>query len=202
VMPVLQLAGVSLRVWLLWVLGVGGGLLLVLLGICRQHLLTGRDRAEENEFEDCLCADVESLRGRRIGLIKQRRRRGSGLLARGLLMFLVALGTWSGAAAAARMGTRETVGTVPASVRALVVRLGAPVEGRATPTNAIQAENARPGSRSWEYPPADGRAIEGYLSQVSAAPGETVQFHVSTTPPARYRIELYRFGWYAGDLTP
>ena len=43
-----------------------------------------------------------------------------------------------------------------------------------------------------------GRAIEGYASEASALPGDTLQFHVSTSPAAPYRIELYRLGWYGG----
>jgi hypothetical protein len=65
-------------------------------------------------------------------------------------------------------------------------------------TNPIALENALPGSRTWQYPPAEGRSIEGYFSQVSAAPREHLQLHVSTTPSARYRVELYRLGWYGG----
>ncbi len=47
-------------------------------------------------------------------------------------------------------------------------------------------------------PPATGRAIEGYASQVSVAPGELLQLHVSTLPVADYRVELYRIGWAGG----
>jgi hypothetical protein len=34
---------------------------------------------------------------------------------------------------------------------------------------------------------------------VSVLPGQKVHFHVSTAPAARYRIVLYRLGWYQGD---
>jgi hypothetical protein len=40
--------------------------------------------------------------------------------------------------------------------------------------------------------------IEGFASEVSLLPGQTVHLHVSTAPAARYRIELYRLGWYQG----
>ena len=33
---------------------------------------------------------------------------------------------------------------------------------------------------------------------MSAAPGESVDVHVGTDPPANYRIEIYRLGWYQG----
>ena len=50
----------------------------------------------------------------------------------------------------------------------------------------------------WEVPQATGRAIEGYGSQASVAPGGALRLHVSTRPRARYRVELYRLGWYGG----
>jgi N,N-dimethylformamidase beta subunit-like, C-terminal/PKD domain len=43
-----------------------------------------------------------------------------------------------------------------------------------------------------------GDAIEGYASEISVLPGETVHFHVQTNPPELYRIYIYRLGWYDG----
>jgi hypothetical protein len=63
------------------------------------------------------------------------------------------------------------------------------------PPNPIQIENAQPGS-AWTKPDAPSGAIEGYTSEISALPGEQVAFHVSTNPAARYRVEIYRLGWY------
>jgi hypothetical protein len=67
--------------------------------------------------------------------------------------------------------------------------------GRANP---VQIENALPGTAAWRLPQAPGRAIEGYASEVSAVPGDVVDLHVSTVPAARYRIDVYREGWYGG----
>jgi N,N-dimethylformamidase beta subunit-like protein len=53
--------------------------------------------------------------------------------------------------------------------------------------NAVQAENAQPGSDGWHAAPA------------SVAPGSTLHLHVSTAPAGRYRIEIYRLGWYGGS---
>jgi hypothetical protein len=68
--------------------------------------------------------------------------------------------------------------------------------------NPIQAENALPGTTAWQPLNATtGNAphsIEGYTSEVSVAPGDVVHFHVSTSPAARYRVEIYRLGWYGG----
>lgn len=65
-------------------------------------------------------------------------------------------------------------------------------------TNPIQRENALPGSPSWRLPRASAGAIEGYASEVSVLPGARLDLHVSTSPAARYRVEVYRIGWYAG----
>ncbi|GAA1840584.1 N,N-dimethylformamidase beta subunit family domain-containing protein [Asanoa iriomotensis] len=40
--------------------------------------------------------------------------------------------------------------------------------------------------------------IAGYASATSVAPGETLDFHVSVSPAADYRIEVYRVGHYGG----
>jgi hypothetical protein len=62
----------------------------------------------------------------------------------------------------------------------------------------VQAENAQPGTAAWRFRPAPQHAIEGYTSQVSAAPGQPLELHVSTSPAASYRVEIYRLGWYGG----
>jgi hypothetical protein len=64
--------------------------------------------------------------------------------------------------------------------------------------NPIVRENALPGERHWWGRHAPPRAIEGYPAQCSVRPGGCLELHVSTTPDARYRIIVYRLGWYAG----
>jgi hypothetical protein len=68
---------------------------------------------------------------------------------------------------------------------------------RAAP-NPIRAENALPGSTGWSGMQAPAHAIEGYTSAVSVLPGDRLELHVSTAPAERYRVEIYRLGWYAG----
>ncbi len=46
--------------------------------------------------------------------------------------------------------------------------------------------------------PSAPHAIEGFASEVSVAPGEVLRLHASTNPAARYRVEIYRLGWYGG----
>ncbi len=78
---------------------------------------------------------------------------------------------------------------------AALIASGAGV-ARASP---VQAENERAPSAGWSFvQPSNPSAIEGYASQVSALPGEVVDFHVRTSPAERYRVELYRLGWYGG----
>jgi hypothetical protein len=83
---------------------------------------------------------------------------------------------------------------------AISTSLLAPAAGRANP---VQVENAQPGDAGWSQgldpstqAPTPGAGIEGYTSEPSAAPGERVDFHVRSA--ARYRVEIYRLGWYGG----
>ena len=64
--------------------------------------------------------------------------------------------------------------------------------------NPIVVENARPGTTTWRESFHVIDAIEAYASEISAAPGETVHFHVSTSPAELYHIHIYRLGWYGG----
>ena len=65
--------------------------------------------------------------------------------------------------------------------------------------NPIQVENALPGTTAWvPHNQGSGRALDIYASEVSVLPGEAIHLHVSTNPVARYRIDVYRLGWYGG----
>lgn len=78
--------------------------------------------------------------------------------------------------------------------------LGAPAElpGSGT-TNPIVAENALPGSPGWGYgAQATTLVLDGYTSQNSAPPGGQIQLHVTGNSANRYRIEVYRLGYYGG----
>jgi hypothetical protein len=66
------------------------------------------------------------------------------------------------------------------------------------PANPITDENALPGNSGWEVSQADTTRIQGYTDKTSVGPGETIGFHVSTSPSASYRINIYRLGWYNG----
>lgn len=83
-----------------------------------------------------------------------------------------------------------------AAAVALLSLGGAPAT---TPANPVQLENSQPGTTAWQPSGEPTTAIEGYTSQAGALPGAQVQLHVSTSPAARYRVEIYRLGWYGGS---
>jgi len=97
------------------------------------------------------------------------------------------LGMWCGAA------LLLTFGATVSGVR------GAALADVAPPANVVQAENGLPGTGDWRRPRAPDRSIEGYASEVSVLPSQRLHLHVSTVPGARYRIEVFRLGWYGGE---
>jgi hypothetical protein len=70
----------------------------------------------------------------------------------------------------------------------------------------IKAENELDGTTDWQltYTRIDPKTkyrsplIEGFASRASVRPGEKIDFLVSTDPPSRFTIDLYRLGWYEG----
>ncbi len=64
-------------------------------------------------------------------------------------------------------------------------------------SEAIQAENAKPGHLWWVTTAQSAGDIEGYASQVSATLGDTVSLHVSTRASS-FHVEAYRMGYYGG----
>src|SRR4051812_50121223 len=84
-------------------------------------------------------------------------------------------------------------------IAAVVPLLVAAAAATAGP-NPIQTENALGGAQpsEWSPPPTPPTAIEGWASEVSVLPGQQVHLHVSTNDGDRYRVELYRLGWYGG----
>src|SRR4051794_41515425 len=88
-------------------------------------------------------------------------------------------------------------------IAAVVPLLVAAAAATAGP-NPIQTENALGGAQpsEWSPPPTPPTAIEGWASEVSVLPGQQVHLHVSTNDGDRYRVELYRLGWYGGGGAP
>jgi hypothetical protein len=65
-------------------------------------------------------------------------------------------------------------------------------------STAIHVENARAGSPGWLGIDNRDQSIEVYASAIDALPGDSVAVHVSTRSTARYRLMVYRLGWYGG----
>jgi hypothetical protein len=77
-------------------------------------------------------------------------------------------------------------------------------EPRRDPT-LIRRENAKGGSTDWQLtrPRVDGSKyrspwIEGYCSKQSVVAGEAIDVMVSTDPPRKFTIEVFRTGYYGG----
>ena len=68
----------------------------------------------------------------------------------------------------------------------------------ATAANPVQRENSRQGTPGWEIPASAGTVITGYASETSVAPGQSFHLHVAAPPGSRYRVLVYRLGWYRG----
>lgn len=71
--------------------------------------------------------------------------------------------------------------------------------------NPIVEENKKPGATDWQLTRVrvdkdNMRSpwIEGYCSKQSVAAGETIDIMVSTNPPRRFEIEIFRTGYYGG----
>jgi len=69
----------------------------------------------------------------------------------------------------------------------------------------IRQENRKPGTTDWQLtrvrPDRDGFRspwIEGYCSRQSVKPGESLDIMVSTDPPRRFELEIFRMGYYGG----
>ena len=70
----------------------------------------------------------------------------------------------------------------------------------------IARENRKPGSADWQLtkvrPDKRGAVrsslIEGYCSHQCIGAGQRLEFFVSTRPPSRFQIEIFRTGYYGG----
>ena len=82
----------------------------------------------------------------------------------------------------------------------LAAVLAAVAVAAASGPNPVQTENALGGNEpsTWLAPAVPPTSIEGWASEISVLPGEPVHLHVSTEEGNRYRIEIYRLGWYGG----
>ena len=81
-----------------------------------------------------------------------------------------------------------------------------PPKPGARQTTSIAEENAKTGSPDWQltYTRVDPETlyrspwIEGYVSQASVKAGDALDLFVSTRPVDRFRVQIYRLGYYGG----
>lgn len=64
-------------------------------------------------------------------------------------------------------------------------------------SQAVVAENARPGTTAWRITHQGPGHIEGFADHDHAQTGETVGLYVSTDQPS-FVVDAYRMGWYGG----
>lgn len=88
----------------------------------------------------------------------------------------------------------------------VAILLGTNIKSVAAERNPIVVENAKAGADDWQITRVrldsrDGTRspwIEGYCSKQSVAAGETLDVFVSTNPPVKFKIEIFRTGYYGG----
>ena len=94
------------------------------------------------------------------------------------------------------------------TIAILITLIAFPPIGSAAPSS-VQAENALPGTPGWRYADAPYgttaqqyagvvTSIDGYTPEQSVDPGGQVSLRVGTAAGLRYRVEVFRLGWYGG----
>jgi hypothetical protein len=88
----------------------------------------------------------------------------------------------------------SNAGTLPAD---RVAPSKAPCATTPRPAGWVKAENEKPGDSGWKASFDPDTFVNGYLSQVSAACGDTVDLHLSGYVGSA-SVTAYRMGWYGG----
>ncbi len=86
--------------------------------------------------------------------------------------------------------------------------IGTPLAGtaRTRSSKLIEIENRKPGSKDWQLTRLriDRKGgfrspwMEGYCSSQSVEAGDTIDIMVSANPPGRFKLEIFRMGYYGG----
>jgi hypothetical protein len=92
------------------------------------------------------------------------------------------------------------------AARKLPAQPQSPAKSAARQPSLIRTENKREGARDWQLtrvfvdPKSRVRSprVEGYCSRQSVAAGEDLEIMVSANPAARFKIEIFRTGYYGG----
>src|SRR5215472_16859668 len=67
-------------------------------------------------------------------------------------------------------------------------------------TSVIACENTKPGDppSDWQVSGQGDTAIQGFATQMSVLPGQTISFKINSTSVTKYHIDILRLGWYQG----
>jgi hypothetical protein len=79
------------------------------------------------------------------------------------------------------------------------IGVGTAAANCAAPANEVVAENCRPGAPSseWDVNGAGDPTIQGFATEISVPRGAAAHFKVRTDA-TRYRLDIYRLGYYGG----
>ena len=101
-------------------------------------------------------------------------------------------------------GRRSVIGLILVVLLGLLFFVDARPAAAAGPcgppvTSVIACENTKPGdpAADWQVSGAGDSTIQGFATQMSVTPGQTVSFKINT-PSTRYHIDILRVGWYQG----
>ncbi|MCI0682547.1 MAG: Ig-like domain-containing protein [Gemmataceae bacterium] len=75
------------------------------------------------------------------------------------------------------------------------------LEDRIVPSNAIVAENQLPGTPEsvWGVFQIGDPTLQGFATNMSVNHGQTIDFKITDTTLAPYRVDIYRMGYYGGN---
>jgi len=86
-----------------------------------------------------------------------------------------------------------------------ILAIGAESFCGAAQSSIIRDENSKPGALDWQLTRVRldkdnyrSAWIEGYCSKQSVLAGESIDIMVSTDPPVKFKIEIFRTGYYGG----
>src|SRR5262252_4658635 len=102
-------------------------------------------------------------------------------------------------------GRRSVIGLILVVLLGLLVAVNARPAAAAGPcgppvTSVIACENTKPGdpTSDWQVSGQGDTAIQGFATQMSVLPGQTISFKINSTNVTKYHIDILRLGWYQG----
>src|SRR5690349_5401195 len=104
------------------------------------------------------------------------------------------------------LARRSVIGLVLAVLLSLLFAVNGRPAAAAGPcgppvTSVIACENTKPGDppSDWQVSGQGDTAIQGFATQMSVLPGQTISFKINSSTVSRYHIDILRLGWYQGN---